>query len=414
MSTSAARDLNDTCDCVRADTAPLATAVAPVFCEVPVFVDERDLATMRRAVTLIEATSRLPGWADAADIPAPHRRDPGPRGVLMGYDFHLTDDGPRLIEVNTNAGGALLATELLRAHDRGEAATRFEAALVDSFRADWRAARGDAPLRSVAIVDEAPTTQFLYPEFQRYQALFQAAGLTAVIVAPADLHTADGVLWAGDVRIDLVYLRSTDFDLSGPASAALAEAWAHDLAVLTPNPHVHARVADKRRLITLSDDHTLQRLGLSDEDRALLTAVVPRTVPVTVDSADTLWAERKRWFFKPATGFGSRAALRGDKVTRGRWADVLASVAAGEPWVAQATVPPSTRTVPGADGPLKVDLRAIAHDGVVHGFFARVYDGQTTNLRTAGGGFATVLSSDGPCCSVPEPPRALSSADPGL
>ena len=27
-------------------------------------------------------------------------------GFFMGYDFHLGPDGPRLIETNTNAGGA--------------------------------------------------------------------------------------------------------------------------------------------------------------------------------------------------------------------------------------------------------------------------------------------------------------------
>lgn len=33
----------------------------------------------------------------------------------MGYDFHLGEDGPRLIEVNTNAGGAFLNALLARA-----------------------------------------------------------------------------------------------------------------------------------------------------------------------------------------------------------------------------------------------------------------------------------------------------------
>jgi hypothetical protein len=34
----------------------------------------------------------------------------------MGYDFHLAPDGPRLIEINTNAGGAFLNAALARAH----------------------------------------------------------------------------------------------------------------------------------------------------------------------------------------------------------------------------------------------------------------------------------------------------------
>ena len=33
----------------------------------------------------------------------------------MGYDFHLGSDGPQLIEVNTNAGGAFLNVLLARA-----------------------------------------------------------------------------------------------------------------------------------------------------------------------------------------------------------------------------------------------------------------------------------------------------------
>jgi len=32
----------------------------------------------------------------------------GPRGALMGYDFHLGSGPPCLIEINTNAGGAFL------------------------------------------------------------------------------------------------------------------------------------------------------------------------------------------------------------------------------------------------------------------------------------------------------------------
>src|SRR3546814_10584122 len=34
--------------------------------------------------------------------------EPGSAGGVLGLDFHLTVDGPRLIEVNTNPGGLLL------------------------------------------------------------------------------------------------------------------------------------------------------------------------------------------------------------------------------------------------------------------------------------------------------------------
>ena len=65
---------------------------------------------MTRIVHAIEAATRLPAYRHAVLSWAPEiaGRDFGPRGVFMGYDFHLAADGPKLIEVNTNAGGAFL------------------------------------------------------------------------------------------------------------------------------------------------------------------------------------------------------------------------------------------------------------------------------------------------------------------
>src|SRR6185436_10075438 len=100
----------------------------------------------------------------------------GPRGVFLGYDFHLGRSGPALIEINTNAGGALLNTVLAAAQQAccaeveavlGAAAA--PGALADAFlamfHAEWRRQRGDAPLATIAIVDEAPDAQYLHPEF---------------------------------------------------------------------------------------------------------------------------------------------------------------------------------------------------------------------------------------------------------
>ena len=42
------------------------------------------------------------------------------------------------------------------------------------------------PLQRIAIVDEAPQSQFLYPEFRLFQRLFERAGIAAVIADPAD------------------------------------------------------------------------------------------------------------------------------------------------------------------------------------------------------------------------------------
>lgn len=46
--------------------------------------------------------------------PANTEIKPGLVGALMGYDFHLAEEGPRSIEVNTNAGVAFLNAILAR------------------------------------------------------------------------------------------------------------------------------------------------------------------------------------------------------------------------------------------------------------------------------------------------------------
>ena len=115
---------------------------------------------------------------------------------------------------------------------------------------------------------------------------------------------------------------------------------------------------------------------------------MPRTIEVTTDAAETFWAERRHWFFKTSAGYGSKAAYRGDKLTKG----VFAAIAQGG-YVAQALVPPSERWLPvdGVERALKVDVRNYAYDGAVQLVSARLYQGQTTNFRTPGGGFAAVF-----------------------
>jgi hypothetical protein len=96
---------------------------------------------------------------------------------------------------------------------------------------------------------------------------------------------------------------------------------------------------------------------------------------------------RKQLFFKPRTGFGSKAAYRGDKITRKAFEQLFE-----QPYVAQALVPPSTRTLRVNDEPrdLKLDVRNFAYAGRVQLVCARLYHGQTTNFRSEGGGFAPI------------------------
>lgn len=373
------------------------TAWRQFFSSTAVFVPEQDLRQMQAIVQALEAAARLPEYRRRVLSWAPQNAqiDPGPAGAFMGYDFHLGADGPRLIEVNTNAGGAFLNAALAHAQVRccggsvrASWAQYFDAGVVALFENEWRAQRGSGRPQTIAIVDEQPDAQYLYPEFRLAQRLLQNNGFDTLILSPSDLRYESGTLYSGDKKIDLVYNRLVDFGLEAAEHEALRSAWLSGGAVITPNPFVHALRADKRNLALLSDGATLLDWGLGTEQAELLSNGVPRTVLVTADNGDDLWQQRKDWFFKPVAGHGSKGVYRGSKLTKGTFARILES-----DYIAQAYVQPSERVVE-VDGErhmLKVDVRLYTYRGVLMLAAARLYQGQTTNFRTPGGGFAPLL-----------------------
>jgi hypothetical protein len=96
----------------------------------------------------------------------------------------------------------------------------------------------------------------------------------------------------------------------------------------------------------------------------------------------------KRYFFKPASGHGAKAVYRGDKLTRGVWQHVVAG-----DYVAQELAPPGERMIEVNETreARKTDIRLFTYAGRVLLAAARLYQGQTTNFRTPGGGFAPVF-----------------------
>jgi hypothetical protein len=408
--------LNTNCLCLSLDRADLQRALEAdpaargmhrlieercphLFAAMPVFVSREHVDAMAEVVRAAEAVVALPAYRDAlAWRPEIARFDPGARGVFMGYDFHLGAQGPRLIEINTNAGGALLNAVLGRAQraccreieafvNGPIPAMALEQAFVDMFAAEWRASGREGLPKRIAIVDDEPERQFLYPEFLLFAQLFRRFGIDAVVLAPEALAFDGQALRDAAGPIDLVYNRLTDFALGAPAHAALRAAYLAGAAVVTPHPRAHALYADKRNLSLLTDGGRLRSWGVEASVVETLLNGVARTELVCADAAERLWTERRKLFFKPALGYGSKAAYRGDKLTRRVWAEILAG-----DYVAQELVQPSERrTAP--ESCMKVDLRNYVYAGNVQLLAARLYQGQTTNMRTAGGGFAPVLTT---------------------
>ncbi|MFI5317295.1 MAG: hypothetical protein ACHQ6T_16465 [Myxococcota bacterium] len=357
-------------------------------------------AAIRRAVALLFELAHSERYQREVDAGADEiaRFAPGNFGVFMGYDFHLTPQGPRLIEINTNAGGALLnGLHTAALCDPKQIAClcadllpveAIQDRIARSFASELRAARGaGAELRSIAILDDRPREQFLFPEFELFAELFRRAGLRAEI-----LDTSD---FAGGV--DLVYLRDTDFLLAEPRSAALRRAYLSREVVVTPAPREHHLLANKRRLALFSSRAALARFGVAPADADLLAELVPETIPLVELGAERAWAERHHWVYKPCAAFGSKAVYRGDKISRRK----LAEIGADPSFVAQRRVEPGEVQVETLDGPraMKFDVRAYAYRGEILLLGARVYQGQVTNLRSPGGGFSAIcVARDASAC----------------
>ena len=355
---------------------------------------------MLRLVRAAEAATRLPGYQEAALSWAPEiaRHDFGPLGVFMGYDFHLTAAGPKLIEVNTNAGGAFLNALLAKAQRVCCAeievalgrvkADDFDSAVLGMFQHEWVLQQRTAMPKRIAIVDDRPAEQYLYPEFLLAQRFFQKHGIDATIADGRQLRYEHGRLLTEGQPVDLVYNRLVDFSFDDPEHQVLRAAYLDDAVVVTPNPRVHALYADKRNLALLSDQAALRSWQLPPQVLDDLAGVL-RTVLVTSDNAQQLWEARKTQFFKPAGGHGSKAVYRGDKMTKGVWAEITRGG-----YVAQEFAVPGERMIKldGTPERRKTDVRLYTYDGRVLLTAARLYQGQTTNFRTPGGGFAPVLA----------------------
>jgi hypothetical protein len=164
--------------------------------------------------------------------------------------------------------------------------------------------------------------------------------------------------------------------------------WPAPSRAVTPHPRAHALYADKRNLALLADEAALREMGADERMREALLAGIARTEIVRREDAERLWGRRKRLFFKPAAGYGSKAAYRGDKLTRRVFEEILSG-----DYVAQALAPPSERRLRlgNEDSEFKFDLRNYVYGGRVQLIATRLYQGQTTNFRTPGGGFAPVV-----------------------
>ena len=376
-----------------------------------VMVGIEDKYDMLAQISALETTAQNAGYKQYINHLRPHMYAPSTpvnSGLLMGYDFHITADGPQLIEINTNAGGAFIASKLLGAFNTDtnictggatENAPEVAINLLAMFQNEWAnwchtLPHRNTKLRRVAIIDSNPREQYLYPDMLLAQELLKDVGIECKIVDPMELHIQNRQLKIGDWPVDLVYNRLTDFDLSAPEHQILQQAWTTNLAVVSPNPTHHSLLANKGNFEIFTDRKLLKSWGIKQATQVQL-GKLPTSQGVRAHNAPTLWAQKNKLFFKPTDGFAAKAAYSGKKLTRKKWAEITAPKDIRN-YIAQSYVAPGERrvTTDNGDELMKYDVRLYTHASQLLLSTARIYRGQTTNFRTEGGGFAPVVYVD--------------------
>ena len=290
-------------------------------------------------------------------------RKPDNYSACMSYDFHINPAGePELIEINTNASFLALGIELYSFLNLPN--TFNETDLVQMFR-------DEGATQSVAIIDENPEAQRLYVEFLIYQELFRKQGLKS------EIFNIDNISSLKD--FSLVYNRYTDFYLQTETAKTLREKFNSGELRLSPTPFEYFLLADKQRLL----DWNLQMAV--PKPASLL-----KIYDLGTEDKDKVWSERKSLFFKPKNSFGGKQAYKGASISRKVFEEVF-----NKDFIAQQlSVPAEIETeFENQKIKFKYDLRCFVYRDKLQLMVARLYQGQTTNLKTAGGGFACVRIS---------------------
>ena len=295
-------------------------------------------------------------------------RKPNNYSVCMSYDFHINSSGqPELIEINTNAAFLALGLELYNFLNLPNPVEGFnENSLVQMFLQELNFC--NAKENSIAIIDENPEQQRLFIEFLIFKMLFTKYEIKSDIFNISDIEKYK--------KYSLIYNRYTDFYLREPASIDIKKLYNNGELNLSPHPYEYFLLADKQRLLDWNQQNEITK------PESLL-----KIYDLGHEDKDKIWSERKNLFFKPKNSFGGKQSYKGASMSRKMFDEVC-----NQNFVAQQLSVPATINGKINNEPqeFKYDLRCFAYKNELQLIVARLYQGQITNLKTIGGGFACI------------------------
>ncbi|TLS75600.1 hypothetical protein FE236_09105 [Mariprofundus erugo] len=345
--------------------------------ETPVTISARNFEIMLDFSRTVFSLKDNPAYLAALETSLPHAARVPTRwpSVLMGFDFHLTPAGPRLIEINNNAGGLYIGDDrwLPQMESHPDMPGDLGERILAMFPSDWS---------TIAIMDEDVTRQFMYPEMCAYADLLRASGRQAFVLSPEDLvRDHEGLHYRGE-RIDAIYNRHTDFYLEGADLAEVRAAYQEGKVIINPHPRSYALIGDKTRMVDWWREGLLESC-LDAAQVALIRTVTPSTHRLSEMDRERVWSDRKDWVFKPAARHGGKGVVIGKGISRVRF-DTLDP----EETIVQQLVPASEIEVGGQV--MKLDIRLYMHGTRLIGMAGRAWRGQVTNFREPGSGWVSL------------------------
>ncbi len=298
--------------------------------------------------------------------------------VCNSVDLHLSGESCKIIEVNTNAAFLLLGAALTKAW--GLIPSIDYSGIAEMFNEDAKDFGLNPQALNVGIVDEKPQDQRLFIEFLAYKALLKKFGISCEISDIADNLS----------KYNYIYNRYTDFYLENPSSQQLATLYRDGKTCVSPDPEAYKLLADKIRL---------QEIPVLFPSKNI-NKFIPQTKELNTENSEEIWKLRKGLFFKPQSSFGSKSAFKGASISRKVFDDLVSKKTLAQEYI-QA---PEVEYLAGGDvQKMKFDLRCYFFKDRFQLAMARLYQGQTTNLKTPHGGFAPVVFTN---CEIPTAQRS--------
>ncbi len=251
----------------------------------------------------------------------------------------------------------------------------------------------------IAIIDwqDVPTLN----EHEIIRQYFERNGYATIMADPRALEYRNGVLWAGDFRIDLLYKRVLINELIRQMGVdnAIVQA-VRDRAVFMTNSFSCKLMAKKASLAFISDERNAHLFTATE--RAAIDAHIPWTRRVSerktsyngaeIDLLPFIVGNREKLVLKPNDEYGGKGVVLGWDCTAEEWLATLRD-ALVNPYVVQEKVQTVVRDFPMVldDGTLDISPRYVDADPFV--YYGKTVGACLTRLSsvallnvTAGGG----------------------------